>query len=86
MVEDKKGNLWIAMEEELCKFNPSTKTVENYPAHSFPRSLKFNEGRGVCLPESGSLLFNTKQGVLYFQPDSINKSTYVPSIVFTGLQ
>lgn len=86
LVEDKNGNLWIAMEEELCKFNPSTKTVENYPAHSFPQSLKFNEGRAVCLPENGSLLFNTKQGVLYFKPDSINKSTYVPSIVFTGLQ
>lgn len=86
LVEDKKGNLWIAMEEELCKFNPSTETVENYPAHSFPQSLKFNEGKAVCLPENGSLLFNTKQGVLYFQPDSINKSIYVPSIVFTGLQ
>lgn len=86
LVEDKKENLWIAMEDELCKFNPVAKTVENYPTHSFPQSLRFNEGKAVCLPENGSLLFNTKQGVLYFQPDSINKSTYVPSIVFTGLQ
>jgi hypothetical protein len=31
-------------------------------------------------------MFNTVKGVLYFFPDSIHTSTYVPPIIFTRLQ
>lgn len=84
--EDQQGNLWIAMEKELCKFTPQTGKTEMYPERFFPYPIKFNEGTAIRLQADGSLLFNTKQGALHFQPDSIHKSTYTPPIVFTQLQ
>lgn len=83
--EDKHGNLWIATEEELCKFNPLKNEVITYTSKDFPTSFKFNEGTALCL-QNEYLLFNTLKGILYFHPDSIEPSHYIPPIVFTRLQ
>lgn len=83
--EDPHGNLWCATEKELCKFIPSTDKIINYPSRAFPLRISFNEGAALRT-ESDYLLFNTVKGVLYFFPDSIHTSTYVPPIIFTRLQ
>lgn len=70
IVEDTKGNLWLATEEELCKFNPFTKEVITYSSWDLPTHFKFNEGEALHT-QSGYLLFNTFKGALYFHPDSI---------------
>jgi len=85
IVEDTKGNLWLATEEELCKFNPFTKEVITYSSWDLPTHFKFNEGEALHT-QSGYLLFNTFKGALYFHPDSIQNSKYIPPIVFTQLQ
>lgn len=83
--EDGKGNLWCATEEELYKFNPDTKKFISYPSRVFPRQVNFNEGAALRT-QSGYLMYNTIKGILYFLPDSINTSNYIPPIVFTNLQ
>lgn len=83
--EDKKGNLWCATEEELYKFNPDSEKFINYPSRVFPRQVNFNEGAALCT-QSGYLMYNTIKGILYFLPDSINTSNYIPPIIFTSLQ
>ena len=83
--EDKKGNLWFATEEELCKFTPSTGNIENYPSKVFPRHINFNEGAALST-QDGQLMFNTVKGILYFAPDSISTNKYVPPIIFTSFQ
>lgn len=83
--EDRHGNLWIATEEEICKFTPETHTIENYTSKFFPIQLKFNEGASI-LTHSGNMIVNTNRGFFTFNPDSIHKSTYTPHIVFSQLQ
>ncbi len=83
--EDLQGNLWIVTEEEICKFSPDNHTIENYTSKFFPLPLKFNEGASV-LTRSGNIIVNTTKGLLVFNPDSIRKSDYVPSVVFSSLQ
>ena len=83
--EDPHGNLWCATEKELCKFIPSTDKIINYPSRAFPLRISFNEGAALRTA-SDYLMFNTVKGVLYFFPDSIHTSTYVPPIIFTRLQ
>lgn len=80
--EDTDGNLWLATEEKLCKFIPSTGNIENYPSKVFPMHCNFNEGAAVRTQE-GLLMFNTVKGILYFSPDSISTDKYVPPIIFT---
>ena len=83
--EDPHGNLWCATEKELCKFIPSTDKIIHYPSRAFPLRISFNEGAALRTA-SDYLMFNTVKGVLYFFPDSIHTSTYVPPIIFTRLQ
>ena len=83
--EDKEGNLWCATEEELYKFNPSSEKIINYPSRFFPRQVNFNEGAALRT-QSEYLMYNTMKGILYFTPDSISTSHYIPPIVFTSLQ
>ncbi|WP_291528295.1 hybrid sensor histidine kinase/response regulator transcription factor [Bacteroides sp. UBA939] len=83
--EDKTGNLWCATEEELYKFNPDTETFISYPSRVFPRQVIFNEGAALHT-QSGQLMYNTIKGILYFLPDSIKTSNYIPPIIFTNLQ
>lgn len=83
--EDAKGNIWLATERELCKYDPTTKQIINYPFRLFPQHTVFNEGRAIHTTE-GNLLFNTMQGILYFRPESIHKSNYIPPIILTHFQ
>lgn len=83
--EDEKGNLWLATEEELCKFDPETENFTVYPSKSFPAHINFSEGAALHTRE-GKLIFNTGKGILYFSPDSISNSQYIPPIIFTHFQ
>lgn len=83
--EDTKGNLWLATEEDLCKFNPVTEKFTIYQAKSFPVHTNFNEGAALHT-QDGKFIFNTGKGMLYFSPDSINNSNYIPPIILTQFQ
>ena len=83
--EDNKGNIWFATEHELCKYNPTTEHLSNYPLRSFSQHIIFNEGKALQL-NGDELGFNTMMGLLHFNPDSIKNSTYVPSIALTSFQ
>lgn len=85
ITEDKKGNLWFATEEELCKFTPMTGNIENYPSKVFPKHINFNEGAAIRT-QDGQLMFNTVKGILHFSPDTITTNKYTPSIIFTNFQ
>lgn len=83
--QDNQGNLWLGTENGLSKFIPSQRRFENYNERDFGRSLRLEEAAS-CHQRSGSLMFGTDCGVLYFRPDDIRKSTYVPPIVFDNLK
>lgn len=83
--EDTHGNLWIATEEEICKFTPGSQEIESYTSKFFPTQLRFNEGPSI-LTQSGNMVLNTNKGVLTFNPDSVHKSGYTPHIVLSQLQ
>lgn len=85
IAEDRKGNLWLATEEELCKFTPSTGNIENYPSKVFPQHINFSEGAALRTQDE-QLMFNTVKGILYFSPDSISTNKYAPPIIFTSFQ
>lgn len=83
--EDMDGNLWLGTENGLSKYIPSQRRFENYNERDFGRLLRFEEAASMR-QRSGVLMFGTDCGILYFRPDEIKKSTYVPSIVFDNLK
>jgi len=82
--EDSKGNLWISTEKGLSKFTPAKEAFENYDDSSFDFKVRFNEGASAK-QQKNSMVFGTNNGVLSFMPDSVQKSTYIPDIIFSRL-
>lgn len=82
--EDKKGQLWISTENGLSKFTPGLGRFENFQNKYSNSSIRFSEAASAYASD-GNILFGTNHGIFYFNPDSIQKSIYVPPIVLTQL-
>lgn len=83
--EDSEGNIWLGTENGLSKFVVSHGRFENYNERDFGRLLRLEEAASLR-QRSGTLMFGTDCGILYFRPDEIRKSTYIPPIVFDNLK
>lgn len=84
--EDKAGNLWIATENGLTKFNPETETFRNYDSYDGLPKASFSEAAVSKSPADGSFVFGTTRGFLCFDPARIGKKTVEANIVFTNLR
>ncbi len=82
--EDKKHNLWLGTENGLSKFDPAAETFDNYSYRSISFRVRFSEAASAVL-SSGEMAFGASSGTLFFNPDSVRKSSYVPPIVFSNL-
>jgi len=81
--EDKKGNLWMSTGRGITKYNPDSKSINNYDTYDgldennyYPRSSNINT--------NGWLYFGGFNGVNYFHPDSLTANPYPPIVVFTS--
>lgn len=83
IAEDHNGNLWISTENGLSKFDPQTATFENYNTDNTILRPRFSEGAVENI--NTRIAFGSSDGLLYFTPDSIRKSNYIPPIQFTHL-
>ena len=82
--EDREGALWISTENGVSKFNPENESFENYRDKRFGSRARFSEATSEYT-HTGEMLFGSTLGVFHFNPDSISKSMFVPSIVFSRL-
>ena len=85
MIEDNKGNLWIIAENALACFHPDKETFEHYDKKYLQQDLYFTEAAPVQ-DQHHQLLLGTDIGILRIFPEQLQKSSYVPPIVFTGLK
>ena len=79
-VEDASGNLWIATQAGLNRFNPQTGSLIGYPHDRLGHELRFNEGKPLKALD-GTLYFNTSAGLFYFNPEEISNDGFVPELL-----
>nr|MCR4859250.1 helix-turn-helix domain-containing protein [Bacteroidales bacterium] len=79
-VEDNAGNLWIATQGGLNRLNPQTGSLISFPYDRIGHPMRFNEGQPI-LTRNGDLYFNTSAGILYFNPQEISNSDFVPELL-----
>ena len=84
ILEDRKENLWVSTNLGLSSFNPSDGSFKNYDVSDGLQSNEFNSGASF-LDSEGMMYFGGINGLTAFYPADIQDSTYMPPVVFTGL-
>ncbi len=86
--EDPEGNLWIATENGLSRFNPENETFRNFDSYYGLPLVSFSEAAVCRSMQSGRLFYGSNRGYITFEPDQINSNNkrIAANIVFTGLQ
>lgn len=75
---DKQGNLWLATNKGLSKFNPNTESVENYEIGDGLQGKEFNVGSHYS-QHKDLLFFVGSKGLHAFKPGNIQSDTYAPA-------
>lgn len=83
--DDLKGNLWLSSERGILKFNRKSLSFEIYGKQSGIESRYFSESTGIRI-HTGEIIMGFDDGLYYFNPEQVRKSTSIPPIVFTGIQ
>ena len=84
ILADNNGNLWVATEYGISKFNPTNHSFENYFFSSYTLGNVYSEN-SACVGVDGKLLFGTNYGLLVIDPDKIQDSETFSPVVFTDL-
>ncbi len=86
IIEDREGDLWIATEYGISRFDPDKRTFENFFFSSSTLGNVYSENSS-CMSEDGKLLFGTNHGLVVISPDKVvNNATETPEVSFTDLK
>lgn len=85
MVEDNKGNLWVATENGLSKLDIKRESFRNYDSYDGLPGTRFSEA-GAFRAKNGEIFFGCANGYISFYPDKIRDQKFRSSLVFTGIQ
>lgn len=67
------GFLWLGTENGICRFNPVDKSVHTYAFLPNLSSLSFNKN-AVCKLSNGQLAFGSNNGIVIFNPKTIQNT------------
>lgn len=79
---DQQGRLWVGSQTNIASFDPENFSFINYNSTDGVEMDEFWDRSCYCDP-TGRLYFGGDDGLLLFQPDSIQPNAYIPPIVFT---
>lgn len=82
--EDHSGQLWIATEYGISRFNPNSHSFENYFFSSYTLGNVYSEN-SACMGADGKLIFGTNYGLTIIDPKKIPTERLLSPIVITGL-
>lgn len=85
MSGDKEGNIWIATERGLSRFNPKHKTFKNYDSFDGLPKVGFSEA--TCFTaNNGQLYFGLTDGYIRFNPSKIADQRTSAKMALTKIQ
>jgi signal transduction histidine kinase/ligand-binding sensor domain-containing protein len=85
VIEDNNGDLWLATNDGITKFNINRKKAKSYtikdgvPASAFYFRSKYKD-------EKGKIYFGTNNGYLIINPNLTKTNPHVPPVVITKLK
>lgn len=85
IIEDEDGILWLSSDKGLSKFDRNNNKFYNYTKRNGLKELEFNQN-AFGKNKSGYIHFACKNGLVFFNPDSIKDEYLTAPIVFTDLK
>ncbi|MCX7798191.1 MAG: hypothetical protein N2249_06180 [Melioribacter sp.] len=85
IIEDNKGFLWLSSDKGLAKFDRYNNRFYHYTKRSGLRELEFNQNT-VAKDKKGNIYFACKNGIVFFNPDSIKDEYLTAPVMFTDLK
>lgn len=83
LVEDAEGNIWLASNNLLCRYNASGDSIE-----SFGGRIKLTESsfldREAARSDNGTIYFGTPDGIYAFHPGNIDRRKKYPELRIVG--
>jgi ligand-binding sensor domain-containing protein len=76
VLKDKKNNLWLSTKEGITYIDSTYQTLRNYPIKNGQYNSDFTFKCGA-ITGGNFILFGSKQGIVYFNPDSIKNNSIV---------
>ncbi|WP_416305260.1 EAL domain-containing protein [Neptunicella sp. SCSIO 80796] len=83
--KDKNGNIWLGTRSGLNKFDPVSETFEIFDNGDGLAGMQFNRYSHLHT-RSGEMYFGGTAGISRFNPNHLPRNSYIPDIVFTGLE
>nr|WP_288248214.1 sensor histidine kinase [uncultured Romboutsia sp.] len=81
LLVDDNNNLWASTNLGISKLDTNTMTFETFNIIDGFQGNEFN-GRAYYKNKSGELFFGGINGLNIFRPNDINRSRYVPTVIF----
>lgn len=85
ILQDNNGVIWVATTRGLAKFDETNQKFTIYDRNDGFYSNQFVD-RAATLDSKGNLWFGSEKGLVYFNPDDIEKNEIPPPVVFTDLK
>lgn len=82
VIEDNKGFIWVASVNAFSRFNAATKIFDHFNKDNLRLSPVITTAAPI-IDATGNLIFGSTNGALRLLTDQIERSTFVPPIVFT---
>ena len=84
MLEDGEGNIWICFENYISKYKADRKGFDTYDSANLHTDLQITEAH-PAIDQQGTMYIGTNQGVLRLRLYDLKKSSFVPRIVYAGV-
>ena len=84
MLEDGEGKIWICLENYISKYRADRKGFDTYDSANLHTDLQITEAH-PAIDQQGAMYIGTNQGVLRLRLYDLKKSSFVPRIVYAGV-
>ncbi len=83
--EDDRGNLWIATNSGLSRYNPTEHTIQNFGKSDGLQGNEFNYTSSTKTRD-GTMYFGGVKGLNRFHPSQVKMSDFNPKLVITDIK
>jgi signal transduction histidine kinase/DNA-binding response OmpR family regulator len=85
ITEDLEGNIWLTTDNGISKYDVVQKTFISFNLNDGLPGVEFNTN-AICLDYKGNIYTGGLNGLVFFNPEKIQKNNSTNNIVFTALK